>query len=202
MAHQTILVATNNSAKLAEIRSLLGDINYNVVSLADVGIEHDVEETGKTFEENALLKATTYSAMSGLLTLADDSGLEVKALHGEPGINTNRYAGPDATDEEKVQFLLNKMAAIPEGSRDARFTVYLALAWPSGKTQVVVGYYPGTIALEPRGKLIKKFPYRLIFIPKGSDKTLAELIEQGIPTDSPRTAAIAQIKEILETAKR
>lgn len=193
----TLLVATNNSAKLSEMKQLLGMTPYKIVSLADVGIDYDVEETGTTFEENALLKAKTYSRLSGLLTLADDSGLEVKALNGEPGIHTNRYAGPDATDDEKVQFLLKKMAAVPEGEREARFTVYLALAWPSGETKVVVGYYPGTISLEPRGKPIKKFPYRVIFVPKNSDNTLAELIEMGASTESPRTVAIARIKELL-----
>ncbi len=197
MSEQILLVATNNSAKLSEMKLLLGEIPYTIVSLADVGVDFDVEETGTTFEENALLKAKTYSRLSGLLTLADDSGLEVKALNNEPGIHTNRYAGPDATEEEKVQFLLKKMAHIPEGNRDARFTVYLALAWPSGETKVVVGHYPGMIALEPRGKPIKKFPYRVIFVPSGMHKTLAELIEMGVSTESPRTIAIARIKELL-----
>lgn len=94
MSEQILLVATNNSAKLSEMKLLLGEIPYTIVSLADVGVDFDVEETGTTFEENALLKAKTYSRLSGLLTLADDSGLEVKALNNEPGIHTNRYAGP------------------------------------------------------------------------------------------------------------
>lgn len=192
-----LLIATNNKAKLHEMRELLGNIPFELVSLEEVGIVHDVEETGSTFEENALLKATTYSRMSGLLTLADDSGLEVEALNGEPGIHSNRYAGPHATDEEKVRFLLHKMDHVPQGQRQARFIVYLALAWPSGDTKVVVGTYPGEISQVPRGKPIPKFPYRVIFIPEGSDKTLAEILEAGNTIESPRTYAIAQIKKIL-----
>ncbi len=197
MAEKTVLLATHNGAKLAEMQELLGEIPYKVVSLADVGIDYDVEETGTTFEENAVLKAKTYSRMSGLLTLADDSGLEVKALNGEPGIHSNRYAGPHATDEDKVQFLLKKMAHVPIGQRQAQFTVYMALAWPSGETKVIVAHYTGSIALEPKGKMIKKFPYRVIFIPTNADRTLAELLEAGLPIETPRTKAVELIRDVL-----
>ena len=197
---QHLLIATHNSAKLAEMRELLGDLPYGIVSLDEVGITLEVEETGTTFQENALLKARTYSQLSGLLTLADDSGLEVVALNGEPGIHSNRYAGPLATEEEKVQFLLEKMAHVPLEQRQAQFTVYMALVWPSGKTHVVVYHYKGSIALGPRGKWIKKFPYRVVFIPANSDKTLAELIEYGIAIETPRTKCIALVKEYLLTA--
>ncbi|MXX54115.1 MAG: hypothetical protein F4Z35_09440, partial [Dehalococcoidia bacterium] len=97
-----LLIATHNRGKLRELTELLGDIPYELVSLGDLGIHYDVDETGSTFEENATLKAETYCELAGLMTLADDSGLEVDALGGEPGVRSARYAGPDATDGERV----------------------------------------------------------------------------------------------------
>lgn len=197
MLKNRLLIATHNIAKLTEMREHLGEIPYNIVSLSDVGIDYDVEETGTTFEENAVLKAKTYSRLSGLLTLADDSGLEIEALNGEPGIHSNRYAGSHATDEDKVEYLLKKMAHVPEGRRQAQFTVYMVLAWPTEKLHKVVTHYTGTITSAPRGKFIKNFPYRVVFVPTGSHQTLAELIEQGIPRETPRTKAIELIKNFL-----
>lgn len=195
--HTKLLIATQNQAKLAEIKRLLGDIPYTIVSLNDLGITHDVEETGTTFEENAILKAKTYCSMTGLPALADDSGLEVKALNGEPGIYTNRYAGEHATEEEKRQFLLNKMKDVPEGKRQAQFTVVMALAWPSGKVSLAQSEYKGSISKDIRGAPIVKFPYRSIFIPEGSDQTLAELQEHGEKIKSPRDEAVADVRTML-----
>ena len=108
-----LLVATRNAGKLRELTQLLGDVPCDLVSLDDVGIDHEVDETGSTFDENATLKAEAYCRLSGLITLADDSGLEVDALGGEPGVHSARYAGPDATDADRVTFLLAKLADIP-----------------------------------------------------------------------------------------
>jgi XTP/dITP diphosphohydrolase len=197
MAHHKLLIATQNQAKCAEIKRLLGDIPYEVVSLADLGITHDVEETGTTFEENALLKAKEYSALTGLPALADDSGLEIDALHGEPGIYTNRYAGEHATEEEKRLFILNKMKNVPSDKRQAKFTVVMALAWAPEDIEITRTEYHGMISKDIRGTPIPKFPYRSIFIPEGSEFTLAELIERGEKIKSPRDDAVANIRKIL-----
>lgn len=197
LTHNKLLIATQNQAKFAEIKHLLGDIPYAIVSLTDLGITHDVEETGTTFEENAILKAQTYCAMTGLPALADDSGLEVQALHGEPGIYTNRYAGEHATEEEKRQFLLNKMKHIPDGQRQGQFTVIMALAWPSGDISLARSEYKGSISHDIRGTPIVKFPYRSIFIPEGSDITMAELQARGEKIKSPRDDVVADIRRIL-----
>lgn len=197
MNTKKLLIATQNQAKFAEIKRLLGDIPYEIVSLTDLGISHDVEETGTTFEENAILKAKTYCTMTGLPSLADDSGLEVTALNGEPGIYTNRYAGEHATEEEKRLFLLNKMKDVPEGKRQAQFTVIMALAWPSGEVNLAQSQYKGSISLDIRGAPILKFPYRSIFVPEGSDKTLAELQERGETIKSPRDEVVADIRAML-----
>jgi XTP/dITP diphosphohydrolase len=195
--NKTLLIATHNQAKLAEIKRLLGDIPYAVVSLTDLGIEDDVDETGKTFEENALLKAQAYCAMTKLPTLADDSGLEVVALNGEPGIYTNRYAGPHATEEEKRQFLLTKMKDIPLNKRQAQFTVVMVLVWPSGEVMFAQSAYKGFISTDISGTPIAHFPYRSIFVPEGSERTLAELIERGEAIKSPRDEVVAEIREKL-----
>lgn len=197
MHDNRLLIATQNQAKLAEIKRLLGDIPFTIVSLTDLGITHDVEETGTSFEENAILKAKTYCSMTGLPSLADDSGLEVVALNGEPGIYTNRYAGEHATEEEKRLFLLDKMKNVPEGSRQAQFTVIMALVWPSGEIDLARSEYKGTISTEIRGAPILKFPYRSIFIPEGSDLTLAQLQERGEKIKSPRDDAVAIIRNIV-----
>lgn len=197
MNNNKLLIATQNQAKFAEIKRLLRDIPYTIVSLTDLGITHDVEETGTTFEENAILKAKTYCSMTGLPSLADDSGLEIEALNGEPGIYTNRYAGEHATEEEKRLFLLNKMRDVPEGKRQAQFTVIMALAWPTGEISLASSEYKGLISLAIRGAPIVKFPYRSIFVPEGSDKTLAELQERGETIKSPRDEVVADIRALL-----
>ena len=194
---KTLLIATHNQAKCNEIRELLADLNCTIVSLSDLGIEYDVEEIGKTFEENAILKAHAYTKLSGLVTIADDSGLEVDALGGQPGIYSNRYAGEGATDEQKCQYLLEKMHNVPIEKRQAHFTVVLAIGHPSGEISLHKGFLYGVIALEARGTPIAKFPYRRIFELPDYGKTLAELIEEGVdlPNISPR-------KEVVAAAKR
>ena len=114
-----LLIATTNRGKLKEYREMLAGLPFEVVSLEDAGITLDVEETGETFEENAILKAKTYAAMSGMLTLADDSGLEVDALGGEPGVRSARYAGEGATSRQRNELLLRNLAAA-DGAGGAR----------------------------------------------------------------------------------
>jgi XTP/dITP diphosphohydrolase len=124
-----LLVATGNAGKMREYRGLLKDIHFELVSLSDLGITHEVDETGETFEENAWLKASQYAAISGLLTLADDSGLEVAALSSEPGVRSARYGGDSCTsDRDRVALLLKNLEAVPWERRTARFRCVIAVA--------------------------------------------------------------------------
>ena len=128
-----LLIATGNPGKMREYADLLRDIPFKLVSLRDLGITHEVEETGETFEENAWLKASEYAAISGLLTLADDSGLEVDALSGEPGVHSARYGGDSCTnDQDRVRLLLKNMRDVPWEERGARFRCVIAIAEPPG----------------------------------------------------------------------
>ena len=168
-----LLVATRNAGKLRELAQLLRDVPCHLVSLGDVGIGHEVDETGSTFEENATLKAETYCRLSGLITLADDSGLEVDALGGEPGVRSARYAGPDATDADRVTFLLAKLANTPSADRSARFRCAIAIAAPRGDVELHSGSCEGRIVSSPRGE--NGFGYDPIFEFPDLGLTMAEL---------------------------
>ena len=168
-----LLIATHNPGKLGELTWLLGDVPFDLVSLADVGIHHQVDETGETFEQNAALKAETYARLSGLPTLADDSGLEVDALDGEPGVRSSRYAGDNANDADRIAFLLRKLANIPAGDRSARFRCVIAVAWPRGPLELHSGACEGTIIEAPRGS--NGFGYDPVFFVPAMGKTMAEL---------------------------
>ena len=123
-----LLIATANRGKVAEYGELLAGLDCTLLSLADVGISGSIEESGATYEENARIKAVECAARSGIVTLADDSGLEVDALGGEPGVISARYAGDDATDAERVAYLLGKMEGVPESERGGRFVCVVAIA--------------------------------------------------------------------------
>jgi XTP/dITP diphosphohydrolase len=146
-----LLVATTSRHKLEEYRALLAGLPFELHSLGDVGIDEDVEETGATFEENARLKAERYRDLSGLLTLADDSGLEVDALRGEPGIHSKRWAGDEADDEDRNRLLLERLAGVPDERRTARYRCVIAIAGPGMETRLVEGSCEGRIAAEPSG---------------------------------------------------
>ena len=169
-----LLIATHNAGKLAELSDLLRNAPYELVSLSDVGIERDVEETGDTLEENAALKATTYARLAGMLTLADDSGLEVDALDGAPGVHSARYAGPDATDADRIAKLLDNLAAHPQ-PWTARFRCVIAIAAPDGDTELHGGACEGVIIPHPRGK--NGFGYDPIFLLTEQNRTMAELTD-------------------------
>ena len=168
-----LLIATHNAGKLVELAELLGGIPYQLVSLSDMGIDADVEETGQTFEENATLKAETYRELSGLPTLADDSGLEVDALNGEPGVLSARYAGEDATDADRVALLLRNLADAPSEERTARFRCVIAVAAPGERTRLYDGACEGMIVDEPRGDY--GFGYDPAFLLPDEGMTMAEL---------------------------
>jgi len=168
-----LLLATFNKGKIREFRSLLSGIPYEIVTLADCGIDTEVAETGKTFEENAILKATSIASISCLLTLADDSGLEVDALGGEPGARSHRFAGENATDADRIVFLLNKLKESPDKHRTAQFRCVIAIAEPNGKVELCSGVCQGMIIEEPRGT--HGFGYDPVFFIPELGKTMAEL---------------------------
>jgi len=166
---QKILIATTNQAKLEEIRQFLSDIPITCVGLRDVGITDSVEETGKTFEENAILKARFYAQLSGLPTLADDGGLEIDALNGEPGIHSHRWIHKDQEDEDEelIAYTIQKLRGLPRVKRGGQLRVVVALALPNGDVHISEGIIRGIIAEKPSSYRQKGFPYRsLLYLPK------------------------------------
>jgi XTP/dITP diphosphohydrolase len=168
-----LLLASGNKAKLQELVSLLQELPYKLVTPSDIGINTNVDEVGKSLEENARLKAVTFADRSQLLTLADDSGLEVDALNGEPGVLSARYAGKNASDIELINHLLKRLNGIPKEKRQAKFRCLIAIATPDGQVRLCSGECYGFITLEPRGK--QGFGYDPIFYLPQLGKTMAEL---------------------------
>jgi XTP/dITP diphosphohydrolase len=168
-----LLIATRNKGKLMEYEQLLTGLSISLTDLSAQGITNGVEETGHTFRENAVHKAREYARISGLLTLADDSGLEVDALGGEPGIHSARYAGVGATDQDRCQLLLERLADVPWEERTARFRCVIAVAQPGGEAYSSEGVCEGVIALAPQGEY--GFGYDPIFFLPEHAKTMAQL---------------------------
>ncbi|MFN4132079.1 MAG: XTP/dITP diphosphatase [Caldimicrobium sp.] len=197
MKNRTILIATTNIGKIKEISEELFDLGLEIKTLLDFPEIEPPEETGKTFFENALLKAKYYAEKTGSLTIADDSGLEVEALGGKPGIYSSRFAGQGASDEENIQKLLKLMQDIPEEKRKAQFVCVIVCYHPSGKYISSQGVWEGKIALSPRGD--KGFGYDPIFLVKEFQyqKTAAELPLEVKNKLSHRGKALRSLKEIL-----
>jgi len=170
-----LLVATNNPGKRREFRLLLAELPLVLVTPAELGLDLDVEETGATFEANAVLKARAFAAAAGLPALADDSGLEVDALGGEPGLRSARWVG--GSDADRVAALLDRLVEVPDAARSARFQAVVALAWPEGRIVLGRGVVEGRIAQAPRGQ--GGFGYDPVFLIEagghGGERTLAEL---------------------------
>ena len=171
---RTLLIATGNPGKVATLRRLLQNLPFHLVGLDSVPNVQTVAETGQTFEENACLKARGYASQSGLLTLADDSGLEVAALNGGPGIYSARYGGPNLTDAERCLHLLRNMEHVPAGQRQAQFVCVVSLAKPqTGICGEFRGVSKGFLLTEMRGHL--GFGYDPLFVPEGETRSYAEL---------------------------
>jgi XTP/dITP diphosphohydrolase len=168
-----LLLATTNKGKIVEFRYLFQGLPLELVTPADVGINTDVEEGDISMEENARHKAAVYAGLSGLLTVADDSGLEVDALGGEPGIRSARYAGENASDGDRVAYLLSKLKGVPREKRAARFRCIIAVATPQKIVQVCEGVCQGIIDFAPKGD--NGFGYDPIFYFPEYNKTMAEL---------------------------
>ena len=191
-----LLLATNNPGKVAEFRQLLEGCGWELVTPADIGLDLHVDETGQTYAENATIKAEAYAKASGLVTLADDSGLEVDALGGRPGLLSARYAGLDRTDEGRVQALLQELAGISDEERSARFRCVIAIAEPGGRVELVEGTVEGRIAHEPRGE--NGFGYDPVFLLPERGLTAAELPPGEKNAVSHRGAATQEARTVLE----
>jgi XTP/dITP diphosphohydrolase len=188
-----LLIATTNPGKIREYQHLLNGLNCDLVGLADVGIAQDVDESGSSYEVNALLKAREYAVLSGLLTLADDSGLEVDALNGRPGVHSARYA-PDSP--ARIRKLLDEMQHVPSDQRRARFQCVIALAWPDGRAEITSGTCEGWITNEARGT--NGFGFDPVFHVPERGVTMAELPEYVKNQISHRAHAAQKMRPILE----
>jgi XTP/dITP diphosphohydrolase len=190
-----LLIATNNPGKLKEYREIFKELPLTVTSPQEEGMSLLVEECGRTYTENAILKARAYARASGLLTLADDSGLEVEALGGAPGIFSSRYGGK-ASDEDRYRLLLEKMKDIPPQKRQAHFVCFVALTTPGGEVEVAEGSCQGVIAFAPRGK--HGFGYDPVFYLPEKGCTMAELEPEVKNQISHRAHAALKIRKVLE----
>jgi XTP/dITP diphosphohydrolase len=188
-----LLVATTNPGKVREYKQLLSGLNCDLVGLFEVGITQEVDETGSTYEENARLKACEYAALSGLVTLADDSGLEVDALDGRPGVHSARYA-PDSP--ARIGRLLTEIQNVPANRRSARFHCVIALAWPTGQSEVTSGTCEGWIIDEARGS--NGFGFDPVFHLPERGLTMAELPDDVKNQISHRARAAQKMRPILE----
>jgi XTP/dITP diphosphohydrolase len=191
-----LLIATNNKGKIQEFRALLRGIPYELVAPADIQLKLDVEESGSTYQENAKLKALAFSTASGLLAMADDSGLEVDALAGSPGIRSSRYAGTAAADINKVDYLLAKLEGVPEEKRSARFRCVIAIAKPDGQVYFCSGLCEGRISFQPQGRA--GFGYDPVFYFPELGKTMAELSEEVKNQISHRGRAAREAIQLLK----
>lgn len=188
-----IVVATKNPGKLSELRALLEDLPLEILS-ADA--MPDVDETGQTFEANAELKARAAAEWSGKWALADDSGLEVDALGGRPGVYSNRFAGENTTEEQRNRRLLELLEGIPPERRTARYRAAVAIAAPDGRIWISEGACEGVILTDPRGE--NGFGYDPLFLVPEYGRTMAELDPRTKNRISHRARALAAARAILE----
>ena len=195
-ALRQLLIATSNKGKLVEIQKVLSDIPISLFDLGNFPAIELMAETGSTYVENASLKAIGYAAQTGLLTLADDSGLEVDALGGAPGVRSARYTGESASDAERIDSLLAALAFVDDSERSARFVSAVVVA--NSKREILnvsVGKCEGRIALAPRGN--EGFGYDPVFIPDRGDLTFAELKPEIKNRMSHRARALAATRRYL-----
>lgn len=193
---QKLLVATHNPGKVREYRELLTDLDLAVVNLDAVGITEDVEETGTTFAENAILKARAYAEMSGLLTWSDDSGLEIDALNGAPGVYSARYGGSGLDDRDRYMLVLEELRAHPRQNWTARFRCVVALVLPNGELHTIEDTVEGIITDQPAGE--HGFGYDPIFYLPEYQATLAQLPPEIKNEISHRGKAARSAKRLLK----
>ena len=192
---QRLIFATGNEGKMKEVREILADTGYEILSMKEAGIDLEIVENGTTFEENAIIKAKAVMEASGELTLADDSGLEIDAFGGEPGIYSARYLGENTSYVEKNQVILDRMKDVPEEKRSARFVCAIAAAFPNGQTCTTRGTMEGIIGYEAKGG--NGFGYDPIFYLPELGKYSAQLSSEEKNKLSHRGEALRKMKEVL-----
>ncbi|MCI3985112.1 XTP/dITP diphosphatase [Bacillus vallismortis] len=190
------IIATHNPGKVKEFKEILEPKGYDVKSLADIGYTEEIEETGHTFEENAVLKAEAVAKAVNKMVIADDSGLSIDNLGGSPGVYSARYAGEQKDDQANIVKVLGELKEIEKEQRTARFRCALAVSIPGEETKTVEGHVEGYIAEEPRGEY--GFGYDPIFIVKDKDKTMAELTSDEKNKISHRADALKKLSKLLE----
>ena len=190
-----IILASNNKNKLKEITNILKPFNIKVISQEDAGFDIDVEETGTTFAENAILKAEAIYKLSRKPVISDDSGLEIDYLHGEPGVYSKRYAGPNATNQDRINKILNLMKNVKEEERTARFVCAVCYIDEKGEKHIFQENCEGTILKEPRGE--NGFGYDPIFLYK--DKSFAQMNGQEKDKVSHRGKALRRMVEYFQS---
>ena len=192
----SLLLGTRNAGKVSEIELILGNVSWRLRSLQDLPDISTPAETGDTYAANAILKAQFYARETGVIALADDSGLEVEALGGAPGVLSARYAGEWASDADRRRLLLSELANVPLDDRTARFVCAVAIAAPGGHVlNVSEGTCSGRIIFEPRGT--GGFGYDPLFVPDGFDETFAELADSVKNQISHRARALLKTREFL-----
>lgn len=190
---KTILIGTTNQGKVNDFKQLLEKEGIKVLSLRDLDDAIEVEETGTTFAENAILKAETFSRHYNQIVIADDSGLEIEALNGRPGVYSARYAGEHKSDEDNIKKVLSEMEGVPFHARKAAFVCVLALAIPGKETKIFEGKCHGYITEQPKGT--NGFGYDPIFYVPEKGKTMAELSLEEKNELSHRKKAIDKLKK-------
>lgn len=190
-----VIFATGNQGKMKEIREILGDLDIELLSLKDAGIHADIVEDGKTFEENAQIKAREIEKLTGEIVLADDSGLEIDYLNGEPGIYSARYMGEDTSYRIKNANLIQRLEGVPDEKRTARFVCAIAAAFPDGTMKTVRAAMEGRIGYEERGE--NGFGYDPIFYLPEYGCSSAELSMEEKNKISHRGKALRAIKDVL-----
>ncbi len=195
--NRRLVIATTNPHKVEEFRELLADVPFTLLSLSDLGVTQDVAETGETFEDNAIIKARAYAEETGLLTLADDSGLEIDALDGGPGVYSARWAGDDVTYDVRNRMLVERLAGLPDAQRGARYRCAIAIALPPprGLVGVVDGVFEGRIATEPVGH--SGFGYDPIFYVPEQERTVGQMTAEEKHRISHRARAARAAKPLL-----
>ncbi|APH69483.1 non-canonical purine NTP pyrophosphatase [Bacillus subtilis] len=190
------IIATHNPGKVKEFKEILEPKGYDVKSLAEIGFTEEIEETGHTFEENAILKAEAVAKAVNKMVIADDSGLSIDNLGGRPGVYSARYAGEQKDDQANIDKVLSELKGIEKEQRTARFRCALAVSIPGDETKTVEGHVEGYIAEKPRGEY--GFGYDPIFIVKDKDKTMAELTSDEKNKISHRADALKKLSKLLE----
>ena len=190
-----LVIATNNSHKVRELRRLLAGAGCELVTPAELGLRLDVVEHGASFRENATLKAAAYAEASGLPTLADDSGIEVQALNGGPGVHSARFGGPGLDDRDRMLLLLDRLRGVVWDQRQCRYVCMVVLAWPDGRQEAFEGLCDGTVALGPSGA--NGFGYDPVFYLPDVGKTVAQLSDHEKDAVSHRGHAVRQAVELL-----